>query len=136
MRKGKKKPQNSEVVVTVEVSSFASARDINPISGHVSYYGVLTNVIELHYLTKRTCGPTHNLDLLSMKPRKKKTTQFNTRGKVVYDEKGEKLLSYMGTLVRSQHNVPIQVQDWNHVSENVKEKIWALVLVYASYYSI
>ena len=42
----------------------------------------------------------------------------------------------MGTLVRSQHNVPIQVQDWNHVSEDVKEKIWALVLVYASYYSI
>ncbi|XP_034710787.1 uncharacterized protein LOC117933510 isoform X4 [Vitis riparia] len=34
----------------------------------------------------------------------------------------------MGTLVRSQHNVPIQVQDWNHVSEDVKEKIWALVL--------
>ena len=45
---------------------------------------------------KRTRGPTRNLDLLSMKPRKKKTTQFNTRGQVVYDEKWEKLLSYMG----------------------------------------
>ncbi|KAL6325843.1 hypothetical protein AAG906_030958 [Vitis piasezkii] len=68
---------------------------------------------------KRTRGPTRNLDLLSMKPGGKKTTRFNTRG----------LSSYMGTLVRSQHNVPIQVQDWNHVSEDVKEKIWALVLM-------
>lgn len=84
---------------------------------------------------KRTRGPTCNLDLLSLKPREK-TTRFNTRGQVVYDGKGERLSSYMGTLVRSQHNVPIQVQDWNHVSEDVKEKIWALVLVYASYYSI
>ena len=81
---------------------------------------------------KRTRGPTRNLDLLSMKPGEKKTTRFNTRGQVVYDGKGERLSSYMGTLVRSQHNVPIQVQDWNHVSEDVKEKIWALVLVYSS----
>ncbi|KAJ9691563.1 hypothetical protein PVL29_013675 [Vitis rotundifolia] len=68
---------------------------------------------------KRTHGPTRNLDLL-----------------IVYDGKGERLSSYMGTLVRSQHNVPIQVQDWNHVSEDVKEKIWALVLVYAKKYEL
>ena len=37
--------------MTIEVSSFASAKDMNPISGHVSYYGVLTDVIELHYLS-------------------------------------------------------------------------------------
>ena len=83
-----------------------------------------------------THGPTRNLDLLSMKPEEIKTTRFNTRGQVVSDGKGKRLSSYMGTLVQYQHNVPIQVQDWNHVSEDVKEKIWALVLVYASYYSI
>ncbi|KAJ9693780.1 hypothetical protein PVL29_009643 [Vitis rotundifolia] len=85
---------------------------------------------------KRTHGPIHNLDLLSMKPGEQKTTRFNTKGQVVYDGKRERLSSYMGTLVRSQHNVPIQVQDWNHVSEDVKEKIWALVLVYAKKYEL
>ena len=62
---------------------------------------------------KRTRGPTRNLNLLGMKPdkKKKKSTQFNTKGQVVYHDKGERLSSYIGTLVRSQHNVPIQVQD-------------------------
>ena len=46
-----KKTHNSGVVVTVEVSIFASAKDMNPISSHISYYGMLTNVIELHYLS-------------------------------------------------------------------------------------
>ena len=48
--KREKKTQNSGVVVTAEVLSFASTRDKNPILGHVSYYGMLTDVIELHYL--------------------------------------------------------------------------------------
>ena len=33
-----KKTQNSGVIVTVEVTSFASSRGMNPISGHVSYW--------------------------------------------------------------------------------------------------
>ena len=49
-KKGKK-TQNSRVIVTVGVSSFASARDTNLIFGHVSYYGVLTDIVELHYLS-------------------------------------------------------------------------------------
>ena len=49
-RKKGKKTRNSGVIVTTEVSSFASTRDTNPIYGHVSYYGVLTNIVQLHYL--------------------------------------------------------------------------------------
>ena len=26
-------------------------QNVNPISGHVSYYGVLTDIVELHYLS-------------------------------------------------------------------------------------
>ena len=70
-----------------------------------------------------THGPTHNLDWLSMKLGEKKFARFNNKWQVVYDGKGERLSSYMGTLVQSQHNVPIQVQDWNHVSDDTKEKI-------------
>ena len=78
-------------------------------------------------------GQTCNLDLLGMKPDEKKSTHFNTKGQVVYHDNGERLSSYMGTLVRSQHNVSIQVQDWHHVSKDVKEKLWALI--YVNYYS-
>ena len=78
---------------------------------------------------KRTRDPTRNLDLLGMKHDGKKSTQFNTKGPVVYHDKGERLSSYMETLVRSQHNVSIQVQDWHHVSKDVKEKLLALILV-------
>ena len=76
-----------------------------------------------------TCGPTRNLDLLGMKPEEKKSTHFNTKCQVVYHDNDKRLSSYMGTLVRSQENVPIQVQDWHHISEDVKEKLWALILI-------
>ena len=56
---------------------------------------------------KRTRGPTCNLNLLGIKPNEKKSTHFNTKGQVVYHDNNERLSSYMRTLVRSQHNVPI-----------------------------
>ncbi|RVW29139.1 hypothetical protein CK203_102563 [Vitis vinifera] len=48
-KNGKKKLKTVELLVTIEVSSFASARDKNPTPSHVSYYGVLTDV--LSYIT-------------------------------------------------------------------------------------
>ena len=84
---------------------------------YVSYNLILT--LEGSSSKKRTCGPTRNLGLLGMKLDKKKSTHFDSKGQVVYHDNDERLFSYMRTLVRSQHNVPIQVQDWHHVSKDV-----------------
>ena len=50
-------------------------------------------------------------------------TQLYAKRQIVYDGKGGRLSSYMGTLVQSQHIVPIQVLDWKNVSEDVMENI-------------
>ncbi|XP_077250153.1 uncharacterized protein LOC143889727 isoform X1 [Tasmannia lanceolata] len=44
-----RKTQNSGVVVTASTRSFSSSRDRNPMAGDVSYYGVLTDILELNY---------------------------------------------------------------------------------------
>ncbi|KAG7559171.1 Transposase-associated domain [Arabidopsis thaliana x Arabidopsis arenosa] len=43
------KTQNSGIFVSAETISYASSRDINPRSGNVSYYGKLTEILELNY---------------------------------------------------------------------------------------
>ena len=52
---------------------------------------------------------------------------FNEYGQLVDEIKGRRLTSYLGTLVRNQHNVPLQVIGWSCVSsykENrAKQKI-------------
>ena len=45
---------------------------------------------------KKTRGSTCNLDLLGMKPDEKKSTQFNTKGQIIYHDKGERFLVIRG----------------------------------------
>ena len=42
--------QNSGVFVKGETNSYASVKDNNPIVGNIDYFGVLLEIIELHYL--------------------------------------------------------------------------------------
>lgn len=49
----KSKTQNSIVVVTAKTSSFASAKNKNPVSRDISYFGRLTDIIELDYYGER-----------------------------------------------------------------------------------
>ena len=48
---------------------------------------------------------------------------FNEYGQLVDEMKGRHLKSYLGTLVRNLHNVPLQVIGWSCVSIEAKEKI-------------
>nr|XP_027096067.1 uncharacterized protein LOC113715963 [Coffea arabica] len=45
----KRKNQNSGVIVTAITSSFASTKDMNPVSSDLAYYGVLKDILELDY---------------------------------------------------------------------------------------
>ena len=48
-RERKRTMQNSGVMLNALTESYASARDRNPVSGDVSFYGFLTDMIELYY---------------------------------------------------------------------------------------
>ncbi|KAH1057539.1 hypothetical protein J1N35_035604 [Gossypium stocksii] len=47
-----RRTQNCGIVVNSSITSYASARDSNPIKGNVEYYGLLTDIIELDYYGK------------------------------------------------------------------------------------
>ncbi|KAG8499629.1 hypothetical protein CXB51_006113 [Gossypium anomalum] len=48
-RERMRRTQNCGVVVNSSITSYASAKDSNPVEGNVEYYGLLTDIIELDY---------------------------------------------------------------------------------------
>ncbi|KAG8493359.1 hypothetical protein CXB51_010946 [Gossypium anomalum] len=48
-RERMRRTQNCGIVVNSSITSYASARDDNPIEGNVEYYGLLMDIIELDY---------------------------------------------------------------------------------------
>ncbi|KAH1047331.1 hypothetical protein J1N35_038115, partial [Gossypium stocksii] len=47
-----RRTQNCGIVVKSSITSYASARDNNPVEGNVEYYGLLTDIIKLDYYGK------------------------------------------------------------------------------------
>ena len=47
-----RRTQNCGIVVNSSITSYASARDNNPVEGNVEYFGLLTDIIELDYYGK------------------------------------------------------------------------------------
>ena len=45
----RRKTQNSGVILKAEQKSYASRKDSNPLSGDVTFYGQLTDIIEIQY---------------------------------------------------------------------------------------
>ena len=101
--------------------SYASVRDINPISGDVNYYGVLTDIIELYY-TKAYRHVLFKCDWVD----------FN-RGLIKHDDFGFTLVNFNHLLYRRQQLIDepfilaSQAQQVFYVQDPVDEN-WHVVV--------
>lgn len=113
----RRKTQNSGVFVSAETTSFSSARDVNPVTGVVGYYGVLEDIVELVYSNENRiilfkCGWWDVMSRLGMKK----------------DEYGFTTVNFTRTLAANEPFIlASQAQQIFYLQDNMDEN-WRVVL--------
>ncbi|XP_071695448.1 uncharacterized protein [Rutidosis leptorrhynchoides] len=111
----KRKTQNSGVILEALTKSFSSTRDNNPVTGDVTYYGVIKEIIELQYSVENKIVLFH-CDWISNGSRKK------------VDENGFTLLNFVGVKPDKEPNIlASQAQQVFYVKDRV-HKGWKIVI--------
>ena len=77
---------------------------------------------------KKVRGPTR-LDILPVSERKRKKVKWNNLGQPI-GKLSVTLSSTLGVLIRQY--LPITVNNWKQVDNQLKDRLWSLILVYMS----
>ncbi|KAH0705893.1 hypothetical protein KY285_010421 [Solanum tuberosum] len=144
--------QNSGVMVISKTESYASSSDNAPKSANISYYGRLTEIVELNYYeefkvvlfkcdwvdvtkgrgvmeddlgnleARKVCGPTLLKDIWKLPPGKTVDVPFNSRNQTIGKE-GRKLSSFLGIIARTPELTPLHVDDWRNFDNEEKKEL-------------
>lgn len=113
-----KTTQNSGVVVTAKTSSFSTVKDNNPLSGDVTYFGRLNDIIELNYHKGKKIV-LFNCDWVDV----------NTRRGIKTDELGFTLVNFNHLLRTKETFVLASQAQQCFYSEDPIDKDWNVVIV-------
>ncbi|KAG8485982.1 hypothetical protein CXB51_019310 [Gossypium anomalum] len=150
-RERMRRTQNCGVVVNSSITSYASARDSNPVEGNVEYYGLLTDIIELDNYGRwkkkdivvgssnvpeildepgdfqssvKGRGRTLLKDLYELDPVEHVKVSRNSHGQPIGSE-ARLLAGCLGILARNANLLPINYESWHHMPDSNKNQALA-----------